>query len=285
MDWWDVPGRDEAWKIQTIKNTSERQFAQEFSNDFHGTGNTLINANALLGLKATPPLFTRENINIYKDVEAGHHYIMCVDVAKGRGMDFSTFSIIDISTRPFQQVATFRDDLISPLLLPTVLEKYAKLYNNALVIVENNDQGTIVCNGLYYDIEYENLFTTSSVKANSLGVFVDKKVKRIGASNFKDLVEEHKLNIVDKETIRELCTYAAKGSSYEATEGNHDDTVSPFILFGWYVGTPMFKELTDVDVQRMIYDQRMKEVEDDVLPFGIVDDGSEDDLELRPFFL
>jgi len=270
VDWWNVPGRDEEWKKETIRNTSELQFAQEFSNDFLGTGNTLINANAIMGLTALDPELIHESVKVYKTPEKGRQYIMAVDVAKGRGQDYSTFSIIDITEKPFDQVATFRDNLISPLLLPTVLFKYAKQYNDAFVIVENNDQGSVVCQILYYDLEYEEMYLSSIVKREGIGVTMDKKVKALGCSHLKDLVEQHLLIVHDKDTILEMATFVAKGKSYEADDGCHDDMVMGLVVFGWYAGTNMFDELFDENLKFLLFQQRMAAIEADLPPFGII---------------
>lgn len=288
VDWWDVPGRDEDWKRTTIANTSELQFDQEFGNNFHGTGNTLINANTLLKLKSKQPIYSMNNVNVYetpvkagKNEETGetnpdHVYMMFVDVARGRGQDYSTFNLIDITERPFKQVATFRDNMISPLLFPDVIRKYARLYNNAIVVIENNDQGTVVCNGLYYDLEYENTYVSSTVKSDGIGVFMDKKVKKIGCSNIKDLVEQNKIDIVDAETIVEMSTFVVKGQSYEAASNSHDDLMMNLVLFGWFSTTPMFTEMLDSNMRQFIYSQQAKQIEDEVLPFGFIEDGREE---------
>jgi hypothetical protein len=288
VDWWDVPGRDEDWKRTTVANTSELQFDQEFGNNFHGTGNTLINANSLLKLKSRQPIYSMNNTNVYytpvkagKDEETGnitpdHIYMMFVDVARGRGQDYSTFNLIDITERPFKQVATYRDNMISPLLFPDVIRKYARLYNNAIVVIENNDQGAVVCNGLYYDLEYENTYVSSTVKSDGIGVFMDKKVKKIGCSNIKDLVEQNKINIVDAQTIVEMSTFVAKGQSYEASSNNHDDLMMNLVLFGWFSSTPMFSEMMDSNMRTFIYSQQAKQIEDEVLPFGFIEDGREE---------
>lgn len=286
VDWYDVPGRDEEWRRQTIANTSELQFDQEFGNNFHGTGNTLINANALLSLKSKQPLYAMNNVNVYEtpikrdlaDAESkDHNYIILVDVAKGRGQDYSTFNIIDISTNPFRQVATYRDNLISPLLYPDVIYKYANLYNKALVVIENNDAGQVVCNGLFYDLEYENVYTSNGVKADAIGVYMDKKTKRIGCSHIKDLVEQKKIEIVDAETIVEMSTFVSKGQSYEAMVGMHDDLMMNLVMFGWFAATPMFAESVDTGMREYIYAQQMKQIEDEVLPFGFNDDGRQEE--------
>jgi len=275
VDWWDVPGRDDQWKKQTIANTSQLQFDQEFGNTFFGTGDTLINAETLMSFRAKPPLRLIEgnSVWIYEEPDKSHQYVMTVDVSKGRGQDYSTFNVIDISVRPFKQVAVYRNNLISPLLFPNIIYKYAKVYNDAWVVVESNDQGTLVTNGLYHELEYENLFIESTVKSNRLGIEMNRKVKRIGCSGIKDLLEELKLEIVDENTILECSTFVAKGSSFEASDGNHDDLMMNLVMFGYFATGNYFQQLTDVDIKSMLFDQQMKQIEDNVLPFGFIDDG------------
>jgi len=274
VDWWDVPGRDEKWKEETIANTSELQFDQEYGNNFHGNGNTLINSSTLLALKAKDPIHKLNEVRVYEEVIEDHSYIITVDVSKGRGMDYSTFNVIDVTTKPFKQVAVFQDNTISPLLFPDVINKYALLYNEAIVIVESNDQGAIVCNGLYYDLEYENVFVESHVKANSIGVTMTKKVKRIGCSNIKDIVEQNQIEIADQETIIEMSTFVAKGQSYEADANNHDDLMMNLVMFGWFASTPFFNEFTDIELKNMLYSDRAQQIEDELIPFGFIE-GSE----------
>ena len=150
VDWWDVPGRDEKWKEETIANTSQLQFDQEFGNTFFGTGDTLISSHILLEQKAGNYIesFEGGDLLIYKKPLQDHNYVMTVDVSKGRGQDYSTFNVIDISTRPFEQVAVYRNNTISPILFPNIIYKYAKLYNESYVIIESNDQGGLVAHGL-----------------------------------------------------------------------------------------------------------------------------------------
>ena len=277
VDWWDVPGRDDNWKSQTIANTSQLQFDQEFGNTFFGTGDTLINAETLLSLRAKPFKKLLENglLKIYEETKKGHDYIMTVDVSKGRGQDYSTFNLIDISVRPFRQVAVYRNNTISPILFPDIIYKYAKVYNDAYVIIESNDQGSLVCNGLYHDMEYENMHVESAVKANALGIEMTRKSKRIGCSGFKDLIENGKIEIVDDQTIMEISTFEAKGQSYEASDGNHDDLVMNFVMLGYFISTQQFADMTDIDLKQMLFKQRIQEIEDDVVPFGFIDDGSQ----------
>jgi len=276
VDWWDVPGRDEKWKEQTISNTSQLQFDQEFGNTFFGTGDTLVNADTLLNLRAKPPKRYMEGglLKIYEEPIKGHDYIMTVDVSKGRGQDYSTFTLIDISVRPFAQVAVYRNNTISPLLFPNIIYKYAKPYNDAYVVVESNDQGSVVCNGLYHDLEYENMHVESSVKANAIGIEINRKTKRLGCSAIKDILENKRLTINDDSTILEISTFEAKGQSYEASDGNHDDLMMNLVLFGYFVSTQYFSDMTDINLKQMMFEQKMQEIENDVVPFGFIDDGS-----------
>jgi hypothetical protein len=277
VDWWDVPGRDEEWKRQTIANTSQLQFDQEFGNTFFGTGDTLINAETLMGLRSSNPTAVLEGGDclVYNEPIKGHEYIMTVDVSKGRGQDYSTFNVIDITERPFKQVCTYRNNTISPLLFPNIIYKYATLYNEPWVVVESNDQGTVVCNGLYYDLEYENLHTSSAVKANSLGIEMNRKVKRLGCSSIKDILENNKLTIVDEKTILEISTFTSRGQSYEASDGNHDDLMMNLVMFGYFVSTQFFADMTDINLKQMMFEEKMKKINDDVVPFGFIDDGSD----------
>lgn len=276
VDWWDVPGRDEKWKEQTIANTSSLQFDQEFGNTFFGTGNTLIEGQVLLDLRAREPLRRLEggDLLVYEETKENHQYIMTVDVCQGRGQDYSTFNIIDVTQQPFKQVCVYRNNRISPILFPNIIYKYATLYNEAYTVIENNDQGMVVCVGLYQDLEYENIHLESAIKADAIGIRMDRKVKRIGCSAIKDIIENHKLEIVDENTIMEISTFVSKGQSFEASDGNHDDLMMNLVMFGYFVGTQSFGDMTDVNLKQMLFDQRMREIEDDVPPFGIIDDGN-----------
>ncbi len=279
VDWWDVPGRDDEWKAKTISNTSQLQFDQEFGNTFFGTGDTLIAAHVLLEQQATPHVEVLEggDLLVYEPPNKKTNYVMTVDVSKGRGQDYSTFNVIDISQRPFKQVAVYRNNTISPILYPNIIYKYATLYNEAYVIIESNDQGTLVTNGLYQDLEYENLHMESAIKADRIGVEMNRKVKRIGCSAIKDIIENGKLNIVDPQTITEMSTFVAKGVSFEASEGNHDDLMMNLVMFGYFAVGNNFEELTDVNLKEMMFEQRMKEIENDITPFGFIEDHSEED--------
>jgi hypothetical protein len=132
-----------------------------------------------------------------------------------------------------------------------------------------------VCNGLYYDLEYENVHVTSAIKANSIGIEMNRKTKRLGCSAIKDILENNKLDISDESTILEISTFVSKGQSYEASDGNHDDLMMNLVMFGYFASTQFFSDMTDINLKQVLFEQRMQEIENDVVPFGIIDDGSD----------
>tara|TARA_Y100000996_G_scaffold268090_1_gene211057 strand:+ start:1 stop:1206 length:1206 start_codon:yes stop_codon:yes gene_type:complete len=290
VHWSEVPGRDDKWKEETIKNTSKEQFQQEFECDFIGSINTLINAAKLKTMPFMEPKDTVGDIQVYDEPIKGHTYTLVVDVSHGEGLDYSAFSIIDSSEFPYKQVAKYRNATVSPLAYPTIIENAATKYNNAFVLVEINDIGQQVADILHYDLEYENmLMVTQRGRAGQvlgggfgkgqaqIGIKTSKKVKQVGCLNLKSLVEGDKLIIQDFDTIAELTSFVSRGYSYEAEAGHNDDLVITLVLFSWLTTQPYFKDLTDVDARQRILAEKVKEDESDLLPFGYLDNGMEDE--------
>ena len=276
INWWDVPGRDDEWKKQTIENTSEEQFRQEFETEFLGSAGTLVNPGKIAELTIKTPLSRKDNLDVYEETIEGHNYFVAVDVAEGRGQDYSTFNVIDITEIPFKQVAKYRSNSISPLLFPNVIQRVATAYNKATVLIESNGPGGEVCNILHYDLEYDNSINESGVHAK-LGIKMTKRVKAVGCSNFKDLVETNKLIINDLETISEISQFVVRGKSWASEDGGTDDLVMSLVLFSWFSSQELFKELNDIDLRTKLYDGQMQQIEDDLTPFGFIEDGIEGD--------
>jgi hypothetical protein len=170
---------------------------------------------------------------------------------------------------PFEQVATYRDNLISPLLFPDIIVRTAKSYNNAMIIIENNDVGQVVCNAVYHEYEYENTFVESTIKSGGIGVTMTKKVKRIGCSNLKDIIESGKLAVYDIHTISELSSFEAKNGSYQASGTSHDDMVMNLVLFAWFVSSEAFGDISSIDLKQLLYSERIREMDEDVPLFGV----------------
>ena len=127
----------------------------------------------------------------------------------------------------------------------------------------------MVATQLHYDIEYPNVFVQGQLKAEDIGVTVNKKIKRVGCSTLKELLEENRLKVVDRATITELMTFVTKGNSYEADRGYHDDMVMNLVLFAWFITTEYFYHLTDTQVKNLLYAEQQKMIEEDILPAGV----------------
>jgi len=290
VHWSEVPGRDEKWKQQTIANTSEQQFKIEFECEFLGSIDTLIAPSKLRSLVYENPQTSNAGLDVYIEPEQKHDYVMTVDVARGVGEDYSAFVVADITEFPHKIVAKYRNNDIKPMLFPNIIWEIAKKYNNAFVLCEVNDIGDQVASILNYDLEYQNLLMCSmrgragqivgqgfSGKKTQLGVKMSKTVKKVGALNLKTMIEENKLLFNDYEIISELTTFISKHNSFEAEEGCNDDLAMCLVIYAWLVAQDYFKELTDQDVRKRLYEEQKNQIEQDMAPFGFMSDGLDDD--------
>ena len=290
VHWSEVPGRDEAWKEQTIANTSEQQFKVEFECEFLGSVNTLINSAKLKNLVYESPIQRNAGLDVYEAHRKVHNYLITVDVARGLGNDYSAFIVFDITNFPYKAVAKYRNNEIKPMLFPSIIDDVGKAYNKAFILCEVNDIGDQVASILNYDLEYDNLLMCSqrgragqvvgagfSGKRSQLGVRTTQAVKKLGCSNLKTLLEDDKILIIDYDIISELTTFSQKHNSFEAEEGCNDDLAMCLVIFAWLVAQDYFKEMTDNDVRKRIYEEQKNQIEQDMAPFGFMSDGLDDD--------
>jgi len=286
VHWSEVPGRDSKWKEQTIANTSKQQFQVEFECEFLGSIDTLIAPSKLKSLVYENPATSNAGMDVYEAPQENHDYVITVDVARGVGEDYSAFVIVDITEFPHKVVAKYRNNDIKPMMFPNIIYQLAKSYNNAFVLCEVNDVGDQVASIIQYDLEYQNLLMCSmrgragqvvgqgfSGKKTQLGVKMSKTVKKIGSLNLKTMVEENKVLFKDYEIISELTTFVSKKDSFEAEDGCNDDLAMCLVIYAWLVAQEYFKELTDQDVRKRLYEEQKNQIEQDMAPFGFVSDG------------
>jgi len=288
VHWSEVPGRDEKWKEETIRNTSEAQFQTEFECEFLGSMDTLINASKI----KTMPVITPKRsggLDVYDLPIKDHIYTLTVDVSRGLSNDYSAFVVIDVTKAPYKIVAKFRDNDIKPIVFPSIIERVAKHYNSAFVLIEINDLGQQVADSMQFELEYDNMMMVTqrgrsgqvlgggfSGRGNQLGLRMTKGTKKIGTSNLKSLIEGDQLIINDFEIIAELSTFIAKGKSFQAEAGASDDLVMCLVIFAWLSNQRYFKELTDVDVRGQLFAEQKNAIEADMAPFGFIDNGLDD---------
>ena len=289
VHWSEVPGRDDKWKEQTIRNTSEEQFQQEFECEFLGSVNTLISASKI---KATPyitPIKSAQGVDIYEDRKEGHTYVAAVDVSRGVDKDYSAFLVFDVTSMPYKVVAKYRSNEIKPFVFPNIISRVCLAYNQAHILTEVNDIGQQVADALQFEIEYPNLLMTTqkgragqilgamySGRGSSMGVRMTKSIKKVGCSNLKTLIEGDKVVVNDFNIIQEMSTFTKRGQSWQAEDGSNDDLMMCLVIFGWLSNQPYFKELTNTNARLKMYEEQKNLIEQDMAPFGFVDDGVTD---------
>jgi hypothetical protein len=289
VHWSQVPGRDSEWKRQTIANTSEQQFKIEFECEFLGSVNTLINASKLRNLVYEEPIRRNAGLDLYEQPIKDHNYVITVDVARGLGNDYSAFIVADVTEFPYRVVGKYKNNEIKPMLFPNIILDVAKAFNEAFILIEVNDIGDQVATILQFDLEYENLLMASmrgrngqvvgqgfSGKKTQLGVRMTAAVKKLGCSNLKTMIEDDKILTCDYDIISELTTFAQKHNSFEAEEGCNDDLAMCLVIFAWLVAQDYFKEMTDNDIRKRLYEEQRNAIEQDMAPFGFIQDGFND---------
>jgi hypothetical protein len=282
VHWSDVPGRTEEWAAEQ-RATLKEKFEQEFGCEFMGSTHTLIHADKLRNLAHNDPFYHNdEGLRVYKEPLEGHQYVLTVDIGSGVGLDYSAISIFDVTSTPYAQVCTYRNNQINPQVLPNTIKVLAEKYYKASVLIELNHEGSQVANLLYYDLEYENILTVNSSKGKQelgggfgrdvkMGLTMSKQTKRVGCTNLKALIENDILFIEDFHTIAELYSFIADKDSFAADEGTedaHDDMVMTLVSFAWIVNQQYFKEMMDLDVRKKMFQKTAEDMEENMLPFG-----------------
>ena len=286
VHWSEVPGRDEAWKEQTIRNTSEEQFQQEFECEFLGSTNTLINPAKIKNMAYMNPIKSSGSVEVFEAPIKGRTYVCTVDVSRGVDKDYSAFIVFDVTQMPFKVVAIYKNNEVKPFVFPNIIEQVCKGYNRAHILTEVNDIGQQIAEALQFEIEYDNILMTTqkgragqvlgamySGRGSSLGVRMTKQIKRIGCANIKTLIESDKVLINSFKIIEEISTFTKRGQSYQAEDGSNDDLMMCCVMFGWLSNQPYFKELTNTNARQQMYVDQQNLIEQDMAPFGFLDDG------------
>jgi hypothetical protein len=257
--------------------------------EFLGSVDTLINAAKLRTLVYDDPLKRNAGLDVYEHPKEENNYLITVDVARGIGNDYSAFIVFDITNFPYRIVAKYKNNEIKPMLFPSIIHEVAKGYNDSWLLIEVNDIGDQVASILHFDLEYDNVLMCAmrgragqivgsgfSGKKSQLGVRMTAAVKKLGCSNLRTLIEDDKLLVKDYDIISELTTFIQRKNSFEAEEGCNDDLAMCLVIFSWLVAQDYFKEMTNNDVRKRIYEEQKNQIEQDMSPFGFIADGLDD---------
>jgi hypothetical protein len=274
-NWRQVPGRTDKWAAEQKKVLGEQKYLQEMECTFLGSAGTLISAAALKNMVfARPMRELMEGLEVYEDPQPEHFYVISVDSSRGQGLDYSAFVVFDTSSDPFKVVAKYRNNTISPMLFPNPIFQTAKHYNEAYLLIENNDVGAQVADLIFSELEYDNMFhgeeangrfNLTQGRAKQLGIKTTKRVKRQGCNALKEIIENQRLEVQDFHVIEELSTFILKrDGTYAAEEGAHDDLAMCCVLFAWLTSQAYFKELTNFDIRKRLYDEKMRQMEEEM---------------------
>jgi len=295
VHWSSVPNRDKEWKDKIQSTIGEDAFRQEYEAEFLGSSNTLVSYEKLQELSYISPIYRKHDVDVFEEEDKTHSYVITVDVARGQGLDYSAFTVFDITNIPYKIVAKYKNNHVAPLVFPNIINIIGKKYNNAYILIEVNDIGSQVSDVLHHDLEYENLFSTAwygrhgqqlsgfvgGKRDSQFGVRTTKSMKKIGCSNLKALIEDDKLLIPDYDIISELTTFVSSADSFSAEEGANDDLIITLVLFAWMVDQQYFKDLSNQNIRSNLYKNQLNELEDMTTPFGIISNGlKEDDREI-----
>lgn len=281
VKWYEHPDRDDEWRDDVMGKLSRDQFEQEYCGSFQGSVDSLLPTHVAEKLVIAEPIESGAMFRRYAMPEPNHKYFMTVDTARGLGKDYSVIHVFDVTKIPYEEVYIHQSNTISPMVYAGFVDRVGKEYNYADVLIELNDIGESIATDLYYNYEYENVLYVHkengtqvlgySGPSSLLGIKTSTVTKSIGCSSIVTLIDKNKLIIKDASTIDEFGNFIAKGKSYEAASGAHDDLVMTCVIFAWATTQTYFIDNFKVDVRGEIRNDN-GEIEDAyALPFGIID--------------
>lgn len=205
---------------------------------FLGSQSTLIDSDVLERIQFKDPIATKWNglLQIYKQPLPGGEYVLGVDTGKGIGKDYSVIQVLWIRNEwDIEQAAIYRNNMINPRDFAQICVSVAKFYNNAHMMVENNDIGATVADTVWHEFEYEDLI---NLDPNALGVRSTKKSKLKANMLLKEYLEKDRLRVCDESTIYELSRFEEiKPNVFAAGRHEHDDCVTSLLWALYFVST------------------------------------------------
>lgn len=282
--WQENPKRTLEWAESQRKKLGEVKYRQEIECSFEGSSYTLVDGSKLSTLPITTPIYEKDGFEVFEKPTKDRNYVITVDVSRGRHMDYSAFTIADVTKMPYKVVATYKNNEITTLEYPHLIYNTARQYNDAYVLVEINDLGEEVSNTIWYDYEYENLYFT---KGNSLsqtrgypGVRTTSKVKSLGCSVLKELIEKDQLTVNSYRIIEELGLFVQHKKSYASQDTSvNDDLCTTLWLLAWLTKQDVFQEVTNINLRSILTEKKQEYIDSTMTPFGFYQDNRPDDFD------
>jgi hypothetical protein len=280
VDWWEVPGRDDAWKEDTIRSLgSTEAFAQEFGNEFIQTGETVLNEDLLqkikVDIKQPKYVYDEGSYLLWTEPEDGRIYVVGVDIGEGVGEAASVIQILDITELSnITQVAVYHNNKINPFNFTTKLLEILGHWGNPYAMIERNNCGAQVVDNLRNVHNYENIVnyapeSKTKTNYNRPGVIAHTNTKYRGVTNMRYWLNERLAVVIqDDHTFEELKTFVRNPNgtwSGKRGSGVHDDRIMSLIWSLIILDISIVEKHFDV----LRYDDNNKPAEIQVLDFGI----------------
>jgi len=246
LPWYVHPERDQAWRDkQDVELGDPRLAAQECDCDFSTSGDIVFYPEHLeyyLATHVVEPMERRgvdKNLWIWESPDYSRNYMVVADVARGDGKDYSAFHIFDLETNA--QVAEYKSQL-SPKEFGYMLVGIATEYNEALLVVENNNIGWATLDAIQ-EREYRNLyfspksdvitadsyFTKYENNANMIpGFTMSLRTRPLAINKGREYLGDHSVIIRSKRLIEEMKIFIWKNGRAEAQSGYNDDLIMSF---------------------------------------------------------
>jgi len=231
--WDEIPGRDEAWKQDTIRSIgSEEAFAQEFECKFLDTGDSFIDEvfYAKLSSETKDPeyLFDDGCYSVWEEPNKENLYTIGVDVAEGVQQNYSVIQVLDITDlQNIKQVAEYASNQINPFEFTTKVRDICYHWGTPPVLIERNNCGSQVVDNLYHQYNYRNIVNWSpkvgQVKFDRLGVYAHTNTKYKGITNMRYWVNELKcVQLKSKLAVEELKNFVRYPNGSWAAQPGYD---------------------------------------------------------------
>ena len=253
IDWWEVPGRDEQWKQEQIKDLgSHEAFAQEYGNEFIDNSQESIDLALFDRLKnecREPKHILKEGAyKIWEEYDPEKIYVIGGDVSEGLGLDASVLQILDVTNpKEIIQVAEYWTNTKGPSEFTNEVVDVCGHWGNPLLLIERNNQGTGVCDTLANTHMYQNLVSWGAKEAhknkqNGMISHINTKYKAV--ENQRYFVNEAQSVVFrNLDTLKEFKTFVRyPNGSWKAKSGEHDDRVMAFV---WAL-MALYKDITEL---------------------------------------
>ena len=280
--WQENPKRTQAWADEQRKKLGEVKYRQEIECTFEGSSYTLVDGSKLASLAIEKPTYEKDGLEIFYPPEKDRTYVITVDVSRGRHMDYSAFCVVDVSQMPYKIVATYKNNEISTLEYPHLIYNSARQYNDAFILIEINDLGEEVSNTIWHEYEYERVYFTQGNELSQTrgypGVRTTSKVKSLGCSVLKELIEKDQLIVNSHRIIEELGLFVMHRKSYASQDPLiNDDLCTTLWLFAWLTKQDIFQQVTNVHLRTILTEKKQQYIDSTMTPFGFFQDNKPDD--------